>query len=190
MMLLLLPSVVTAQDRAQTLLQRLAAAFRAMPAYEVRFAISAGGPQTEGSFAVEGERYRIELDGAEVFGAADVRYEVDHRRREVTVAPVERTSQNLLSDPVHAFDFVAERYEATLLGERDGAAQLRLQPRSAGEAAVVLTLDTATGLPTAIRYEAGEEAVGVVIRSVKRLAGEVKRFDAKAFDGYETIDFR
>lgn len=189
-LLLLLPSFAAAQERAQTLLQRMTAAFRAMPAYEVRFAVSAGGPQVDGRFAVEDDRYYIELSDAEVFGTDDVRYEVDHRRREVTAAPVERTSQNLLSDPVHAFDFVAEQYAATLVGEADGSARVRLQPQQAREAAILLTIDTATALPTAIRYEAGEEAVTVVIRSVGRLADGVRSFDRKAFADYEWIDFR
>ncbi len=189
-LLLLLPSFAAGQERAQTLLQRMTAAFRAMPAYEVRFEISAGGPQVGGRFAVEDDRYYIELNDAEVFGTADVRYEVDHRRREVTVAPVERTSQNLLSDPVHAFDFVAEQYAATLVGEAGGSARVRLQPLKAQDAAIVLTIDTATSLPTAIRYEAGEEAVSVAVRAVGRLAEGVRSFDRKAFAGYEWIDFR
>lgn len=189
-LLLLLPSVATAQERAQQLLQRLSDAFGALGAYEVRFEVALSGPQAAGRFAVEGERYYIELADTEVFGSADVRYEVDHRRREVVAAPVERTSQNLLSDPVHAFDFVASQYEATLLDEEEGRIRLRLQPRAAHDAAIQLTLDAATALPTEVRYEAGEEAVTISIGSVNRLGSGVKTFDRKAFEGYEWIDFR
>ena len=105
--LLSLPLCAAAQDRAQELLQRMTAAFRALPAYEVRFEVPTGGDAVAGRFAVKGDSYYIALGDAEVFGTADVRYEVDGRRREVTVAPVEHTSQNLLSDPVHAFDSVS-----------------------------------------------------------------------------------
>lgn len=188
--LLSLPLCAAAQDRAQVLLQRMTAAFRALPAYEVRFEVPTGGDAVAGRFAVEGDSYYIALGDAEVFGTADVRYEVDGRRREVTVAPVEHTSQNLLSDPVHAFDFVSAQYAVSLAGEEDGRVRLRLQPHERREAAIVLTLEEATALPAAIRYEAGEEAVDILIRSVERLATPLKRFDRKAFADYEWIDFR
>lgn len=189
-LLLLPPLFASAQDRAQELLRRMTEAFRALPAYEVRFEVPTASATVAGRFAVEGDRYHILLGDAEVFGSADVRYEVDRRRREVTAAPVERTSQNLLSDPVHAFDFVAAQYAASLVDEEAGRARLRLQPHDRREAAIVLTLDTATALPASIRYETGEEAFEIGIRSVGRLDGKLKRFDRKEFADYEWIDFR
>ena len=192
LLLLTLQVQASAQtSRAQELLQRMTAAFRAMPAYEVEFSLTgAGGQQVDGRFAVEGEQYYIALDDAEVFGTGTLRYEVDHRRRETVIAPVEGQTSNLLSDPPHAFDFVASQYGATLTDERTGEAVLQLQPVKGGEASIRLTLDTQTALPSAIRYEMSDTAIAVGIRSVRRLTTPLPHYDRQATADYETIDFR
>lgn len=188
LLILALPMQAAAQTpTAQELLQRMTAAFRAMPAYEVRFALTGGRDETvEGRFAVAGEQYYIALPDAEVFGTEQLRYEVDHRRRETVIAPVEHDTANLLSDPPHAFEFVASHYDATL--EADN--RLLLRPARTREAAIRLTLDPATHLPAAIRYETDDAAIAVTIRSVEPLAAPLPAYDRKATADYELIDFR
>ena len=191
-LLLLLPSLVAAEDRAQSLLQRMTEALRALPAYEIRFAVAGQEGAVEGRIAVKGDRYHIELGDAEVFGSKESRFEVDHRRREVA-APVEEGSANLLSDPAHAFEFVASQYEASMAGEHGGQALVRLRPvaeSGASMPSMLLAIDTATALPASIRYELDDEAVDIAIRSVTRSETGPKAFDRKAFEGYEWIDFR
>ena len=192
-LLLLLPSLVAAEDRAQSLLQRMTEALRALPAYEIRFAVAGQEGAVEGRIAVKGDRYHIELGDAEVFGSKESRFEVDHRRREVVAAPVEEGSANLLSDPAHAFEFDASQYEASMAGEHGGQALVRLRPvaeSGASMPSMLLAIDTATALPASIRYELDDEAVDIAIRSVTRSETGPKAFDRKAFEGYEWIDFR
>ncbi len=191
--LLLLPSLAAAEDRAQSLLQRMTEALRALPAYEIRFAVAGREGSVEGRIAVQGDRYHIELGDAEVFGSKESRFEIDRRRREVVAAPVGEGSANLLSDPAHAFEFVASQYEASLVGEHGGQALVRLRPAvesGASMPSMLLAIDTATALPASIRYEMDDAAVDIAIHSVTRSETGPKAFDRKAFEGYEWIDFR
>ena len=74
-----------AQPRATEILERLAAGFRAMDGYGVKFGVVSGDYEARGSYVVEGDSYYLVLGDAEVFADGAVRREVDNRRREVTV---------------------------------------------------------------------------------------------------------
>lgn len=192
---MLLPGLfaATAADRASEILERLAAGFRAMKSYEVRFEIEAEEFTAAGRYTVDGEAYCLEVDDAEVFSDGKVRYEVDNRRREVTVVEVDRESRNLLNNPVRAFDFLGSQYAATLLSDEGGRALVRLTP-SDGEASatgtVVVTVSTSTMRPERLEYDYDGERVTVRILGVAAPEAPLRRFDRKNFDGYEMIDFR
>ena len=79
-----------AQPRATEILERLAAGFRAMDGYGVKFGVVSGDYEARGSYVVEGDSYYLVLGDAEVFADGAVRREVDNRRREVTVTEVDR----------------------------------------------------------------------------------------------------
>ena len=82
---------VSAADRAGEILGRVADGFRTMKRYTVRFEIVADDYRTAGGYAVSDGNYRLYLgDDAEVFSDGKVRYEVDHRRGEVTISEVNR----------------------------------------------------------------------------------------------------
>ena len=95
-----------AAGRATEILEKLAAGFRAMPGYSVDFEVSAGDYKSRGSYVLEGRCYYLVLADAEVFADSVVRYEIDNRRREVTVTEVDAASRNILNNPVRAFDFL------------------------------------------------------------------------------------
>ncbi|WP_418992179.1 hypothetical protein [Alistipes sp.] len=180
-------------DRAGEIVRQLASAFRAMPSYGVGFEVLAGEYATRGRYAVAGDRYSLALGDAEVFSDAAVRYEVDNRRREITVNPVDTAARNILSNPVRAFDFLDSQYTSELLWERDGLASVRLTPApgsdaSAGTVTVTLSLDPLR--PLSLAYDFDGEQVTVRIRSVEPLAEPVRSFDRAAYPGYELIDFR
>ena len=73
-----------AQPRATEILERLAAGFREMDGYGVKFGVVSGDYEARGSYVVEGDSYYLVLGDAEVFADGAVRREVDNRRREVT----------------------------------------------------------------------------------------------------------
>ncbi len=127
---------LAAQDRAAEMIGALAAEFRAKGAYEVDFEVAVGEYRTRGSYAVEGGRYHLILGDAEVYADTSVRYEIDNRRREVTINLVDTASRNILNNPVHAFDFLGSEYVPTLLSEHDGLTTLVLAPAAGNSAPV------------------------------------------------------
>ena len=109
-----------AQPRATEILERLAAGFRAMDGYGVKFGVVSGDYEARGSYVVEGDSYYLVLGDAEVFADGAVRREVDNRRREVTVTEVDTASRNILNNPVRPpLAFVRLR-RRTGAGERAG----------------------------------------------------------------------
>ena len=124
-----------AAGRATEILEKLAAGFRAMPGYSVDFEVSAGDYKSRGSYVVEGRCYYLVLADAEVFADSVVRYEIDNRRREVTVTEVDAASRNILNNPVRAFDFLGSEYIPALVSEagaRRRAADARRRERLSG----------------------------------------------------------
>ena len=174
-----------AQPRATEILERLAAGFRAMDGYGVKFGVVSGDYEARGSYVVEGDSYYLVLGDAEVFADGAVRREVDNRRREVT--------RNILNNPVRAFDFLGSEYTPSLVSEADGRAVVRLTPAAGNDSPagdVTLTVDTATMRPRSLSYDYDGEQVLVNVLEVAPLAGHVRRFDRKNYADYEFIDFR
>ena len=135
-----------AQPRATEILERLAAGFREMDGYGVKFGVVSGDYEARGSYVVEGDSYYLVLGDAEVFADGAVRREVDNRRREVTIDVVDTGSRNILNNPVHAFDFLGSEYAASLAGAQAGRAGVRRTPAPGDATAagtIVLTVATA-----------------------------------------------
>lgn len=182
-----------AAGRATEILEKLAAGFRAMPGYSVDFEVSAGDYKSRGSYVVEGRCYYLVLADAEVFADSVVRYEIDNRRREVTVTEVDAASRNILNNPVRAFDFLGSEYIPALVSEAGGRAVVRLTPAAGNDSpagSVTVTVDTAAMRPLSLSYDYDGEQVQVGILSIAPLAGHVRLFDKNAYAGYEFIDFR
>ena len=145
-----------AQPRATEILERLAAGFREMDGYGVKFGVVSGDYEARGSYVVEGDSYYLVLGDAEVFADGAVRREVDNRRREVTVTEVDTASRNILNNPVRAFDFLGSEYTPSLVSEADDRAVVRLTPAAGNDSPagdVTLTVDTATMRPRSLSYD-------------------------------------
>lgn len=182
-----------AADRAAGILAGVRDGFRALGAYGVSFEVRSDEYVTRGRYAVEGEGYYLVLGDAEVYCDGAVRFEVDNRRREVTIDVVDTDSRNILNNPVHAFDFLGSEYAASLAGEQEGHAVVRLTPApgntsSAGN--IVLTVDTAAMRPVSLRYDYDGEQVQVSVLGIKPLETPLKAFAKDNYAGYEFIDFR
>ena len=184
---------ISAAGRATEILEKLAAGFRAMPGYSVDFQVVAGDYNNRGSYVVEGRNYYLALADAEVFADSVIRYEIDNRRREVTVTEVDAASRNILNNPVRAFDFLGSEYVPTLVSEAGGRAVVRLTPAAGNDSPagnVTVTVDTATMRPLSLSYDYDGEQGQVSVLGVAPLAGHVRVFDRQAYAGYEFIDFR
>lgn len=182
-----------AADRAREILERLAAGFRAMPGYGVDFEVDAGDYKARGSYSVEGTDYYLVLGDAEVFADSSVRYEIDNRRREVTITEVDTESRNILNNPVRAFDFLGTEYTPALVCEAEGRAVVRLTPTAGNDAPggiVTVTVSTDTMRPVSLSYEYDGEQVKVGVLRIAPLAVPIEKFDKDSYSGYELIDFR
>lgn len=164
--------------------------FGALKGYEAAYMIEIDDQRVLGTFAVEGEKYRIEMADMEVYGDGAARYEVDRRRREVTLMTTETESANILSNPAHAFELVTSLYEPTLLKEESGEALVSLRTERDPASSIRLRLDLKRNLPTEITYYTDEMAVVVKILSIKSLDAPLPQFDRAAYTDYEIIDFR
>lgn len=184
---------VSAAGRATEILEKLAAGFRAMPGYSVDFEVVAGDHNNRGSYVVEGRNYYLALADAEVFADSVIRYEIDNRRREVTVTEVNRASRNILDNPVQAFDFLGSEYDFSLEGESGGRATVRLVPTAENDTSagvVTLVVDTSSMRPVSLAYDYDGERVGIRVTGIEPQSGHFRTFDRQAYGGYEFIDFR
>lgn len=177
-------------SRAEQLVKTMSRSFSTMGGYEATYMIEVDGQRMLGAFAVEGDKYRIEMADMEVYGDGAVRYEVDGRRREITLTTTEAESANILSNPANAFDLLTSLYEPTLLKEESGEALVSLRTERDPSSSIRLRLDLKRNLPTEITYYTDELAVVVKILSIKSLDAPLPQFDQAAYTDYETIDFR
>ncbi|WP_418407239.1 hypothetical protein [Alistipes sp.] len=188
-----LPSAPSDVAEADEILGKVTAGFRALGAYGVAFEVAADEYAARGRYAVEGEGYYLVLGDAEVYCDGTVRYEVDNRRREVTIDQVDTASRNILNNPVRAFDFLGSEYTASLVGAQQGRAVILLTPTSANTSSsgtITLTVDTAAMRPLSLSYDYDGERVSVAVLGISPLASPLESFEKGKYDGYEFIDFR
>ena len=178
------------QDRAAELLRKMSDEMRSLGGDRAAFSISADEEQLLGSFAVEGERYRIELADVEVYGEAAERYEVNKTRREVTIMQTDTASVDILSNPAHAFDLVGRQYKPVLLSESAGEATLSLQEEANPRVKIRLTMDVKNNRPTAIIYGMDGLEMKIQIHAITPLKESLSAFDRAQYEAYELIDFR
>lgn len=183
---------VQADNRPQAVLKQLTAALGALEGYSVVFEVHTDGDVVPGYYEVSGDNYYMHVNGQEVYGDAEFRYEIDPDRKEVVIDRVDLTSHNLLNNPTRAFDFIDGEYAASLLSEKGSTAVIRLTPLRIQSAVgqIDVEVDTARSLPTAVIYEIDGDRVRIDIRSVTVHEASPRTFDAENYAGYEWIDFR
>ena len=176
------------QGRAEQLLSQMQTTLAAYGAYVADFSVEIEGMAMEGTMAVEGEHYWIRMGQMEACGDHQLRYEINHDRREVMLMPVEPESANLLSNPAQAFALVAGS-ESALLAEQRGTAELLVMPKNE-QGQIRLWLDAQNGLPSKIRYEQEGVGVDIQIRSIRKRSESLPHYEASRYADYEVIDFR
>lgn len=182
-----------AAGRAAEIIAQLSSGFRTMKGYSVAFTVTAGDYLSKGNYAVEGDRYYLTLGDAEVFCDGETRYEVDNRRREVTVTGVDPSSRNILNNPTQAFDYLGSEYTPSLLWERDGKAAVLLTPLrkvTASSYKITVTVSLAPIRPESLSYDYDGEHVQIALGSITPQSTSIRSFDRDKFAGYEFIDFR
>ena len=107
---------VQADNRPQAVLKQLTAALGALEGYSVVFEVHTDGDVVPGYYEVSGDNYYMHVNGQEVYGDAEFRYEIDPDRKEVVIDRVDLAARSLLNNPTRAFDFIDGEYAATATG--------------------------------------------------------------------------
>ena len=152
---------VQADNRPQAVLKQLTAALGALEGYSVVFEVHTDGDVVPGYYEVSGDNYYMHVNGQEVYGDAEFRYEIDPDRKEVVIDRVDLTSHNLLNNPTRAFDFIDGEYAASLLSEKGSTAVIRLTPLRIQSAVgqIDVEVDTARSLPKSTATGFGSTSV-------------------------------
>lgn len=175
---------------AHDVAERLAGHFRAMKAYTVFFKVEGADFTATGSYAVEGDRYYMQVGDAEAYCDGAAKWEVDPSKREVIIDAVDLSSRNLLNNPTRAFDFLDDAFRSELQSSEGELYRLRLTPTDKGAVMSAITVDvTAEGVPQEVVYDLDGDTIRIIVEKIQPTA-DVRRFDAAAYPGYEVIDFR
>lgn len=183
-----------AADEPREILRRMNAALRSYGAYEVAYSLDLQGTALQGRYVVSGERFALTLGENGVFCDGRNRYEVNAANREIVIDKVDSAGGDILTNPVHAFDFLDGNYAvSTLPGGKAPHVTLRMTPVKGGGQAIEVVVDTVSALPERLTYEVGDDKIVIKILSVKpvkEVGAGMFELDRSRYDGYEIIDFR
>ena len=159
--------------------------------YQVKFNVLAGDLIYVGEYGVEGDSYYIQMDNVEVYSDGKLRYEVDNKRKEVSIDMVDLQSRNILDNPTRCFDFAESEYKVELQSDRGEELTLYLQPIAEDmDGEIFLTIDKKSGRPKKIIYRLYDDEVEVAIDSIAASKSPIKRYNKNHYKGYDIIDFR
>lgn len=159
--------------------------------YQVKFNVLAGDLIYVGEYGVEGDSYYIQMDNVEVYSDGKLRYEVDNKRKEVSIDMVDLQSRNILDNPTRCFDFAESEYKVELQSDRGEELTLYLQPTAEDmDGEIFLTIDKKSGRPKKIIYRLYDDEVEVAIDSIAASKSPIKRYNKNHYKGYDIIDFR
>lgn len=175
----------------QQLLRRVAEYVAAMGSYDAEVDVTSGDYKASARYSVAGDSYHIKIADAEVFSDGMSRYEIDHKRKEISADVVDLESRNILDNPTRCFDFVGEDYIAKKVAENDGIVSLRLVSRdNEQEGEIMLVVQALTGKPLKISYLLYDDRIDVEIKSIERRKSKISHFSQADYKGYDVIDFR
>lgn len=200
-MLVVLPSFCRADDKAVGLLSQLSANIAALDDYRVEFMVEAENRQTQGSYIVSGQKFRIITPEFEVISDGESRYEVNHEILEVIVDAMDTSEVNILINPVKAFEFAENSFAPSYVGETevDGRFCDLVELKPLGEDSAItrvkLYLGRDSGLPVRLEYgiDGIDDDVSVSVSSFRNdpdIKSSDFSFDKSAYKDYEIVDFR
>ena len=159
--------------------------------YQVKFNVLAGDLIYVGEYGVEGDSYYIQMDNVEVYSDGKLRYEVDNKRKEVSIDMVDLQSRNILDNPTRCFDFAESEYKVELQSDMGEELTLYLQPIAEDmDGEIFLTIDKKSGCPKKIIYRLYDDEVEVAIDSIAASKSPIKKYNKNHYKGYDIIDFR
>lgn len=146
-----------------------------------------------GYFMVEDDGYYISLGIMEVYSDGKLRYEVNNERKEATIDSVDLSSVDLLTNPTHAFDFVAEEFAISIVAASDSECVLSLVPRddAMGITEILLALERvgAGVVPRSIAYDYDGERIDIALKMANVADAKLPRWDKESYRAYDVVSF-
>ena len=155
----------------------------------------------QGRIVVSGDRYRVEVNGSELYCDGKLLYTFRADEDEVTIERPDPGDRSLLSNPPRFFRLEGDDFEVAYKGREDAGGRsldrLELTPKSpdAGYRSIEIGVDPADGMPVQVVYRVDGAAAPLRIR-IDRLVPNVPvkdsdfTFDPRMHPGVEVIDFR
>lgn len=184
-------AAATADEASVRILKNIESSLAALGAYRAEFEMTAGDYTVRGEYCVSGDDFYMKADDTEVYAADGVRREVSASKREIVVDGIDTAARDIVSNPARGFSLLLEDFDsaATTEGGRT-CVVLSPKPESAMRETIAVFVDADGKYPTEIVYGTDAGNVAVRLLSVKAMAGDIPRFDAAKYGGYETVDFR
>ena len=179
-----------ADDRGRALVRSLSAKIASYASYEVLFTADMDGEfdGVQGRIVVSGDRYRVEVNGSELYCDGKLLYTF-------------RADEDEVTNPPRFFRLEGDDFEVAYKGREDAGGRsldrLELTPKSpdAGYRSIEIGVDPADGMPVQVVYRVDGAAAPLRIR-IDRLVPNVPvkdsdfTFDPRKHPGVEVIDFR
>lgn len=162
--------------------------------YAMQISVAVGEEEPlEGLFMVDGDDYYISLGIMEVYGAGELRYEINNERKEVTIDRVDLESFDLLTNPTNAFRFVDDEFRSELVTSDDKGATLCLTPRDEafGIDSIELRLSRSEDgvCPEVVAYDYGGDGVAIALDMLSWGERSVPKWDKQAYRAYDIVSF-
>ena len=181
-----------AQGDAQWWISRLDVTLGERYAMQISVAVGEEEP-LEGLFMVDGDDYYISLGIMEVYGAGELRYEINNERKEVIIDRVDLESFDLLTNPTNAFRFVDDEFRSELVASDDKGATLRLTPRDEafGIDSIELRLSRSEDgvCPEVVAYDYGGDSVSITLAALPWSERRLPKWDKQAYRAYDIVSF-
>lgn len=197
------PLLGVADVRSQQIIDRLSGIIKGYKNYEVSFSATLDQSKTPmvGRYVVAGERYFIDAHDRQIYSDGVNKYEANSTQKEVVIDRINASKGDMMSNPVHAFEFVNEGFSHTFKGEitfRGKKCLLVVLKATSSKAAlqeIDLMVDAVSGLPVGVRYrfEGLDNEVEVQVTKIAKLAtvdNALFVYSKARHKGFEIIDFR
>jgi outer membrane lipoprotein-sorting protein len=187
--------VACAQSSAE-ILRQMSARIDSLGRYKADFVMTSSLGNANGSYAVDGTKFRIDAGAIELVCDGRTVYEIDHSAKEVAVDNVGYDA-TIWTNPAKAFSMLDSRFDHRLMGQTTDSAKALYEVRLSGKEndgeSFVMLIDTTTLLPYKVTYGTGEQKVSLRIIRIgndKTIEPSLFEFNSAAHPDYEIIDLR
>ncbi len=189
------PTASAATASAESSINKMIAAMKQKPSWDVVFTVWNNGNSTSGSMNVSGKCFHLSTPQMKVWYDGKTQWSYSPSAKEVDIT--EPTGEELLeSNPLSILSSLNKNYTFRRLKASSGEEKIELTPKTktSSFASATVTLNASTSLPKAVTIkDAKGRLTTITISSFK--GGATKpasafRFNTKSYPGVEVVDLR